>query len=186
MILRLPLSLSLLLFALPILSAQDATAQSEAPQTIITSDKLSMESGEEYNIFHFEGNVSVQGNNLSANCDRMEVTSRRESEDADETIGELGAIKLIVAIGNVKIDQEGRTAEAMRAEIHPAEGYIHLIGEVEISNESGTVTGDEFIMEKGKSEARMIGSKHGGRVKAVLPGIEDLGPGVDSDSNEED
>lgn len=164
-----------------LLLAQDIPDFGDA-QTVITSDQLEMENKESSNHFYFKGNVIVLGNNLKSTCDEMEVITRQSGQKSQQTKraahapadSELGAIEKIIAIGSVTITQTGRTATADRAEIYPDKDYVELIGNVELENEHGTVSGPRFILEKGK-RARMISDGGSLRPTVTLPSLPDLG-----------
>lgn len=135
-----------------------AAADEEAPKTIIESDALELVTSEGYNRFFFRGNVQVTATNMTASCEEMEVVASRTPEsDPDATIGQIGAIQRIVAVGDVVIRQAGRTAEAGRAEIFPDEGRVVLTENPRVTDERGVVaTGPRMILEEGR-RARIEG-----------------------------
>jgi|TARA_B110000438_G_scaffold302997_1_gene362642 lipopolysaccharide export system protein LptA len=120
-------------------------AQQNQQRTSIDSDLLEMQGTEERNFFYFRGNVRVHGTDLEIYCDELTVTSQRKAESADETLGELGAIKKIVALGNVKIDQAGRQATAGRVEVDPSSGTIHFLEDPVIMQAGNEVRAYGFI-----------------------------------------
>ena len=105
--------------AFPSLTLAQDSESAPSPQTVISSDRLEMENDGEKAFFLFSDNVKLTGNNLIVTCDRLEVHSNRTG-DLDANFGKLGSIKQIVAVGNVSISQEGRTARAGRVEVIPA------------------------------------------------------------------
>ena len=150
-------------------------------QTVITSDQLEMETLDGQNHFFFKGNVVVEGTNLHSTCNEMEVTTQREPKPSKQTKrthhntdSQMGAIESIIAVGEVTITQSGRTATADRAEIYPDKDFIELIGNVELENEHGVVSGPRFILEKGK-RARMVSDGSTTRPTVTLPSLPDLG-----------
>lgn len=175
--------LLLVLSPLSVLLAQQMP-DLQSPETVIKSDQLEMENRKETNHFFFKGNVRIEGNNLIATCDEMEVITQKPKDDSGgDAASRLGNIEQIIAIGNVMIEQTGRKATSERAEIHPNEEFIELIGNVHLENEHGTVTGPRFVLEKGK-RARMIGNGSDDRPTVTLPGIADLGVKESSNSKE--
>ena len=133
-------------------------SSTETPRTIIESDSLELVTSEAMNRFYFRGNVVVTAANMTARCEEMEVVASRTAQsDPDATIGEIGAIDRIFAIGSVVIEQAGRVAEAGRAEIYPREGKVILTESPKVTDERGVVaTGPRMILEQGK-RARIEG-----------------------------
>jgi lipopolysaccharide transport protein LptA len=166
--------------AFPSLSpAQDS--DSALPQTVISSDRLEMENEGGKAFFVFSDNVKLTGNNLIVTCDRLEVHSNRTG-DLDANFGKLGSIKQIVAVGNVSISQEGRTARAGRAEVIPAEDKIVLTENPIVIDTQGTVSGERMFFFRGERRA-VVESGPSGPARVVLPAIRDLGfDGTEKDS----
>lgn len=156
-------------------------AEEKEPETIITADRLELESGEEVNVFHFAGNVKIVGNNLTATGDRMRVTSRRGG-GGEGTIGQIGQIGEIILEGNVRIAQAGREATCGLAKIYPGEGRVVLLESPRIMDAQGEVTGYRMELNKGERKARVFGPPAGeggegvqGRPSVRLPTLPDLG-----------
>lgn len=161
--------------------AMQAVAKGEvslAPQpTEITSDSLELVGGDAENKFYFTDNVKITGTNLLATCDYMEVTAAR-SGPTDKTVGQMGAIQLILMKGNVVIEQAGRTATAGQAEILPNEDKVILTDNPVVKDSQGTVTGFRMELLKGERKAKVFGDPNdpsGGRTRVQLPGFQDLG-----------
>ena len=152
--------------------AQDSES-APSPQTVISSDRLEMENDGEKAFFLFSDNVKLTGNNLIVTCDRLEVHSDRTG-DLDANFGKLGSIKQIVAVGNVSISQEGRTARAGRAEVIPAEDKIVLTENPIVIDAQGTVSGERMLFYRGERRA-VVESGPSGPARVVLPAIPDLG-----------
>jgi len=152
------------------------------PKTIIESESLELVSNPEQNFFLFEGNVRITGTNLSARCDRMEVISNRTpGSDPDATVGEVGSIEQITAIGNVVITQSGRVAEAGRAEIYPQDGKVILTEDPKVTDGRGMVaTGPRMVLLEGERRVLIEGvndeaQQDTARPTVTLPSIPDLG-----------
>lgn len=147
--------------------------KNQTSQTIINSDKLTLESSDFLSQFTFSGNVEIHGNNLFASCERMHVISKR-SGDSEATVGQMGKIKKIIAYGNVRIEQGDRVAIAGKAEILPAENKVILEDSPTVIDGGSTVRGHRMILLKGKRKAIVEGAE-GSRPTVTLPMIEDLG-----------
>lgn len=111
---------------------------------------MEMQGMENKNFFTFRQNVKVVGENLLLFCDRLEVISQR-SGDPSATIGKIGAIESIVAIGHVRIQQGGREARAGHAMMDPRAGILILTEEPSIIDGETTVIGKEIILDKNKN-----------------------------------
>ncbi len=152
------LALIFVVFLLPpSLSGADETDQS-ADATVIVSDHMEMRSTVEKNYFYFDQNVRVEATNLVVESDRMEVIALRESEadDPDATVGEIGAIEIIVATGNVEIFQAGRAAYAGRAEVLPREGKVVLSESPRVVDGETEVAGWQIVLNKGDRQVTVI------------------------------
>ncbi len=122
--------------------------------TVIVSDHLQMKSTEEKNYFYFEKNVQVEATNLIVKSDCLEVVALRENkvDDPDATIGEIGAIESIVAIGKVEIFQAGREAYAGRAVVLPKEGKVVLSESPRVVDGETEVTGWQIVLNRGERQ----------------------------------
>ena len=171
----------LLLIITSLLAFSHDTKKTEE-STVITSDRLEMNQGQVQNHFIFYDNVTVISQNFHATSNLLEVFSAREgtssrSDDLDtpsEAI-KVGAIKKIIAIGNVVIKQEGRHATAGRAEIFPDEEKIVLTENPVVTDNQGTVTGFRMTLLRGENKALVEGGPDGERSTVVLPAMPDLG-----------
>jgi lipopolysaccharide transport protein LptA len=163
----------------PLSFGQDAESETP-PQTVISSDRLEMENEGEKAFFLFSDHVKLTGNNLIVTCDRLEVHSDRTG-DLDANFGKLGSIKQIVAIGNVSISQEGRTARAGRVEVIPAEDKIVLTENPTVIDAQGSVSGERMVFLRGERRA-VVESGTSGPARVVLPAIPDLGFDDEKDS----
>lgn len=171
--------LALLLILQSLSFGQDAES-APPPQTVISSDRLEMETDGEKAFFLFSDNVKLTGNNLIVTCDRLEVHSNRTG-DLDANFGNLSSIEKIVALGNVSISQEGRTARAGRVEVIPAEDKIVLTENPIVTDAQGAVSGERMIFYRGDRRA-VVESGSSGPARVVLPAIPNLG--FDDDAEE--
>jgi lipopolysaccharide export system protein LptA len=157
-------------------STSPTPKQEVPPPTIFESDHGEMQTLEETTRFLLTGNVRVTGNNLRVFCDRLEVYAPRAgSPQATPTTA--GGIERILAVGNVRIEQEGREALAGRAEVFPQEGRIVLTESPMIRDEQGTVTGERITFLQGEARAVVEGGESG-PARITLPTIPDLGSGA--------
>ena len=130
---------------------------SDAPkQTVITSNSLEMVRKEDANYFHFQGRVRVESENLRLHCDKLEVITVNSQEGGEDKNAQevnstrFGRIEKITAKGSVVIEQQGRTADADSAIVHPQKEFMILEGNVKLRNEDGVVSGPRLLIEKGK------------------------------------
>lgn len=143
--------------------------------TVFESDHGEMQTLEEETRFLLTGNVKVSGNNLRVFCDRLEVYAARDGGDnRGEGLAEPGRIQRILAIGNVRIEQEGREATAGRAEVFPVEGRIVFTEDPMIRDAQGRVTGERITLFQGEARAVVEGGEKG-PARITLPTLPDLG-----------
>ncbi|MCC5835485.1 MAG: hypothetical protein JJU20_12185 [Opitutales bacterium] len=132
-------------------------AQAVMDRTVITSETVEMQGTESRNYFYFRNSVVVEGINLELRCDELTVVStRRPGGDDGETVGEIGSIESIVAVGNVEIYQAGRSAFAGRAEVNPAEGTVTLKENPRIVDRDVEVQGYQFVLNQGERRFQSI------------------------------
>jgi lipopolysaccharide transport protein LptA len=155
---RLILFLSSVFLADAVLLAQGEEAPALMTNTVFTSDYLEMASGDEISEFHLVGNVSVVGTDLNLTSDELHITAVKKG-DKDATVSEMGNIMKIIAIGNVKMKQAGRTAESGRMEFFTEDKKVLLTGNPVITEEDRTVSGDEIEWYAGLRQAIVRGSK---------------------------
>lgn len=156
-----------LLFAAPAvaLHAQTPPASDPAPltpqNTIVTADRLEMKNTGVESHLIFIGNVHLTGTNLTVSCDRVEIYAEQVPDIRDPekkaTIGKIGALTRILALGHVKISQEGRTATAGRAEVMPLEDKIVLTEEPVVTDTETqvTVSGTRMTFFRGEKAAQV-------------------------------
>lgn len=113
-------------------------------KTQITSDKQSYVSGKANDTYIFEGNVIISGTDFGANCDRIEVAI---------TPNKFGKLQIaqISLIGNLKIAQGKKLANAGRADINPIQETVVLTENPIVQNEDGSrATGTKMTYTRGK------------------------------------
>lgn len=106
--------------------------------TTIVSNRAEMDL--DSNIFRFYGDVHLEGENLDAVCDELEVISKKK-EAQTSTLGGMDSFEKITAIGNVRINQTDRTIKAGHAVLYSDEGKVVLTKNPEVTNSQGTIRG---------------------------------------------
>jgi lipopolysaccharide transport protein LptA len=137
--------------ALPLWAAAELSLSGSplaAPQakTTILSQTLEMVSSDEENTFYFTKDVRVNSTDLLVTAEKMIVTAQRSSSPTNaaaqgKTQTPLGAIKKIVAMGNVHISQQNREATAGRAEFLTEEGKVVLTENPRVIDAQAIVSG---------------------------------------------
>lgn len=147
------LNACLLLVPAAIVCGVPPAADQPQQPTVVTADRIELVGTETHNYFVYEGNVAVQGTNLTVTADRLEMTAGRRPGSTEGAIGELGAVELIVAIGNVVIHQEGREARSGRAQVFPHEGKLVLTESPVVEVGGATVSGWRITLLQGEKRA---------------------------------
>lgn len=129
----------------------------EAPIEV-TSDALEVHQNE--NLAIFSGDVIAGQDTMRLNSDVLEVTYDEESESDSET----GAIKFMVAIGNVFISNGAETAQGKRAEYDVEAGKINMTGSVVLTQGGNVITGETLVIDVNTGRGRV----EGGRVKSIF------------------
>lgn len=146
-----------------------------AQNTIVTADRLEMKNTGVESHLVFIGNVNLTGTNLTVSCDRVEIYAEQipdiRNPDKKATIGKIGALTKILALGHVKISQEGRTATAGRAEVMPIEDKIVLTEEPVVTDTETqvTVSGSRMTFFRGDRYGQIENAK------VVGPALPNLG-----------
>ncbi len=147
----------------------------DAQNTIVTSDRLEMKNTGVESHLIFIGNVHLSGTNLSVTCDRVEIYAEQIPDVRDPqkkaTIGKIGSITKILALGHVVISQEGRKATAGRAEVMPIEDQIILTESPVVTDTETqiTVSGERMTFFRGERAAQIE------KPQVVGPALPNLG-----------
>ncbi len=156
----------------------DADAPVEPVATVIRSQLLNMVETSDSTLFRFTGDVRVDGTNLQATCQRMDVVTVPEDSSLsrpDLSSGSAGAglaVLRIEAYEALRIEQEGRTAEADRGTILPREGKLVLEQNAVVNDPRGTVRGHRLTLLQGRRRAIVEGGgPEGERARITLPGL---------------
>lgn len=150
-----------------------ATPGAGESETIIQAQTLQMIENIGYNLFKFTDTVSVNGNNLNATCERMDVVV---TEQTDQSTGRaIQTVQTVKAYENVVFKQSGRTATADTVSIMPVEGKIVLEGNPVVTDEKGQVTGHRITLLQGEGRAIVEGDQSKGtRPRITLPEVNSL------------
>lgn len=159
-------------------------AEALSSETIVLSEMITMLEGASDRQFLFEGSVDVLSGALSMNSETLTLFAEKTAQGDRSTTSvpttdkasslQAGEVKRVLAIGNVRIEEEGRLATADQVTFYPNEERAELEGQPRIVVNKGevVVTGDRMELQPG------IAMAHGRleqRVKVVLPEMQDLG-----------
>lgn len=125
----------------------DNIAHDSARPVDITADSLDVD--DKRGVFVFRGDVMAKQDNATIYSDQLDVhythNTTEESEDAvDKTRSR--NIEKIVALGSVRIVQEGRTATGERAEYVYADGSVILTGSPTVVQGDNTIAGKKITV----------------------------------------
>ncbi len=153
-----------LLAGAPAHAQEQQTRTRTGDEVEITSDNFRVNEGE--NQATFSGNVVVQQPDLTVWADTVVVH-----------YGPGGASDLreFEATGNVRIKQPRQTATGDRGVYNPNTEMLHLTGNVEVTNETGTVTGPELVVDIAEGTSEFIGGGSSGRVTGIFTPSEGQG-----------
>jgi len=130
--------------------AQDAAVE-------ITADKFVVNDGS--NQATFSGSVVVKQPDLTVWADKVVV---------HYGAGGPSDLKEFEAIGNVRIEQPEQTANSDWGTYDPATEILRLRGHVIVTNDSGTVTGPELIIDIANGTSQFSSQSGGARVTGVF------------------
>ncbi len=126
-------------------------------QIKISSDELAIEEKSSKAIF--SGNVLIVQPNLKMWAKKL-IVYYGEDGPSD--------IESLEAIGDIKIEQPEQTATADRGIYDPKTKILKLFGNVSVTNDSGTITGPELIVDIAKGTSIFPSSQDGERVTAIF------------------
>ena len=137
-------------------------------ETVVQSKTLRMIEEVDKTLFRFTDTVSVNGTNLDAICERLDVTAIPvKAPQAGESGME---VELIEAFDNVVFKQTGRVATGDKATIQPIEGKVVLEGNAVVTDEMGKVSGHRMTLLQGQRRAVVEGDRSTGkRATMTLP-----------------
>ncbi|MDZ7830463.1 MAG: LptA/OstA family protein [Desulfobacterales bacterium] len=151
--------------------AETQSADETAPannKLHIRADKLV--SLRESNYIQFTGNVEVDMSDATIKSNKLRIFY--EKGDADESAMAAENIEKVVAIENVRINMENRTAHCDKAVYHPEKQVLVLTGKtVEIKSENNVVSGSKITFNQKTGEIIVDGAPEQ-RVNAIIRQIE--------------
>jgi lipopolysaccharide export system protein LptA len=122
----------------------------------ITSDALEVRQAEQLAIF--SGEVVAGQGTLRLTADRVEVTYDEQSQDSDT-----GAIRNLVAEGNVFISNGAETAQGEQARYDVESGMITMTGDVVLTQGQNVISGQQLTIDLDEGQGRVEG-----RVKSIF------------------
>lgn len=159
--------------------ASTALAQDLKPvvQTQIESVRARVQNDGDNAYFLFSEGVVLRATNMLVECDKLEVFASRQAEE-ESNIGKFGAIKEIIASGNVRIVQQERTATCERAVVQPNKERIVLTGNPVVEQPGGRLAtfnpDDEIILDRGNGKIT-VNTQGGRKLRLTSSAIGDLG-----------
>lgn len=147
----------LIIASVLIISAGAGAQQAKEEDSVITITSDRMEVDNKNNIYIFLGNVVSKRAGYTIKSDRLEVYSKKDQEKVDK----------IIAIGNVKIDKDGRSASGDRAVYYEDQAKVVLTGNARAWEADNVVTGEEMTLYLNEDRSIVKGGKNG-KVKAIL------------------
>lgn len=143
---------------------KQAAPEAEGKNVHVQADKLV--SGQEANYIHFMGNVTVTLENTRIWSRELKVYYNQLS-GGDANVSQEN-IKKIVAIGDVRIDTENRTATCDKAVYRTATEILVLTGDsVKIKSETNSITGNKITFNQKTGEITVDGDP-AQRVNAII------------------
>lgn len=122
----------------------------------ITADRLSADNAR--NSVTFEGAVHARQGDVQLHADRIFAEYSRGA----------GAIEKIVAEGNVRVTQAGRSATAAKAVFFNLEQRIVLTGSTVLTQGENTLKGETVTIYLKENRSVVSGGEGGGRVTGVI------------------
>jgi lipopolysaccharide export system protein LptA len=123
----------------------------------VTADEFVVNDGA--NEATFSGNVVVKQPGLTVWANKV-VVYYGDGGPSD--------LKDFEAIGNVRIQQPDQTATGDRGRYNPATKILKLSGHVVVTNESGTVSGPELVIDIANGTSKFSSQSGSGRVTGIF------------------
>jgi lipopolysaccharide export system protein LptA len=122
----------------------------------ITADRLSADNAK--NSVTFEGTVHAKQGDVTLHADKIYAEYSKSA----------GAIEKIVADGNVRVTQPGRSATSARAVFYNLEQRIVLSGNTVLTQGENTLKGETVTIFLRENRSVVSGGEGGGRVSGVI------------------
>ncbi len=120
----------------------------------VTSDRLEVREAESIAIF--SGGVIAGQGTLRLNADRVTVRFDRDAADRES-----GAIRNMLAEGNVFLSNGAETAEGNTGEYDVASGMMFLRGDVVLTQGQNVIAGETLEINLTTGVAKMVGERPG-------------------------
>jgi lipopolysaccharide export system protein LptA len=144
----------LLLFFL--ISRSDVFAEAEQTAPInVTSE--TMEAEKSKRLIVFKGNVVTKQKDMTIHSDELRIYYDEEGKDVEE----------VIANGNVRVEQENKTATAEKAAYYKVEEKVILTGDAKLQDGNNFVEGKKITVYMKDGRSIVEGSEEG-RVKAQI------------------
>ncbi|HAT59836.1 MAG TPA: hypothetical protein DCS60_03575 [Opitutae bacterium] len=145
-------------------------------QTEIEAESLRAEITEEKGYLIGVGGVRMVATNLEITCNQIEVFTDVKDKDGNDTIGDISSINKIIAIGNVRIVQDQRSATAGLAEVYPNDDFILLDEDPILYQGDITIdgTGAQLKIYRGNGRVEWVGDPNN-KIRISAPPLQDLG-----------
>lgn len=146
-----------LLLMVTILLFVGGVAMAASDKVEITADRFVVE--ESSSRAEFSGNVIIKQPGLTVWANKVVVRYGP---------GGPSDLKDFEALGNVRIKQAEQSARGDRGVYNPTTKILILYGNVSVTNDSGTITGPQLIVNIASGTSSFPSNKDGGRVNAVF------------------
>ncbi len=145
------------------LKDSDAASKITPTETVIKSDKQWLASSEDADRYYFQGDVTVNGTDMNASCEKIEVTMRPKRGGGQKEITQ------IAMTGGVKLDQQLKEVRCGRADIYADEQMIVLSDDPVVINreDNSRVSGHRIVYNKGTQSIAVEGEAPGGQTDGM-------------------
>lgn len=138
--------MKLKIFFIPlILNLSFINTVAQSLETIVTSDTLDLITEGSNQEFLFKGNVKIEDPKWTLTCDNLNVQSTAPQDLKNSNNSHKSSVHIIIANGNVLIQQSNRQATAGIAEIYPNEGKIILKKNPSVTHAEGKIEGYQIV-----------------------------------------
>ena len=134
----------------------------------ITANALEVRQADQIAVF--EGDVVAGQGTLRLTAERVEVSYSQNGNDAQGT----GAIRRMVAEGDVFLSNGAETARGARAEYDVEKGMVRMSGSVVLTQGQNAISGQSLVINLNSGFGRIEGSGTG-RVKSIFTPTTDQG-----------
>ena len=161
--------LGIITVASPVFGASPGSAAKNKPQPPIHIEADKMVSRQQENAVVFSGNVRATQGSLVLNADKMTVYHNKEKQQQAATGGGQAKIKKMIAVGNVKLTNNGWIATGDQVEFFSQTRKVLLKGNTKVWQGNNIITGETIMLDL-DADTTIIepDTEKGGRVKAFF------------------